>query len=976
MMNVKQPIIKATMSIPINQSFQNFKENQANLEAKQENKKLYLTKINREGGIEQKRGVGWLIATVKHTFYRVIDYAGSTDLIGKWERQQWNELFQKNIDNFIQSFNPQEELTPLIKELKAFKQEDLSNRGDATNVSKDIPVSQQKMVKNVDLVIGRILSRLNINIDETILTLNDTIKKAQKEKNIDLQKLSEILSPDHKIPANDTERLDEMKMILHCAEIKLKINQLFNKLQEKYGKSYQQQNQADPIHQKLKEEHRQLLDFLGDVELKSMQQASDVYLARLKESGYIDQHWQQGKGDERISPEEREIVGKIISLDYAANEEVTLTLKHVSADLAKNIFDTKVLETVADRHYSPLNENDPQTRLNNLKLIEACITIKSLEDNKKSLLKEKTLAESQNMIDYYKIDLIIDISKTYKDRMIGAPQQKSLTPEEKDIVDRINQNYVINHPQEFPPAFVKLQTLLKEANIRTSSFQLLQKLNDPDLDQTKKLKIALKFSNWQEIETLLTEIKKWHLDTGKNVLQYTLDLQSLSHMIEECKTFPNQFMEMHRKFVKENGSVAVEGEEIVPTNDQLKAAFQLSLPMFEEISMNTNGKNALMARITQVILCGEEVGTIPYPTDGACFTFQEIRGLCEDIPIQNAGTPWHWDIDATAKASQPPEEQQIPLTREQNRAGVEGKITTAFNDYMRGTIITIKDIPYEISQSTGMQQYLLQLRLDYADYLQKNPKAINETLEFDRDFCQTLGLSLTDDKLSQGNFNAFIAKASNKAGVSNNNARLGEAYKELFGDYSQLEDDQIQSIMNATSDRWHSIPEARVELDFLLRVHLIKMLLMTSQSTLGGVRADAIHANLNEHLLPRRFLSIVNKGDQIPDVLIHPLVVSDGTERSIVVEPDSIKLSVTEGWSFNFSAMDKEPIQTLIGSQDVGNLSGISVVKARRNYTLPQLGTIDEQKPHSVLTNFKEIKVSPYMLPFLDELPKAFGTLS
>jgi hypothetical protein len=107
---------------------------------------------------------------------------------------------------------------------------------------------------------------------------------------------------------------------------------------------------------------------------------------------------------------------------------------------------------------------------------------------------------------------------------------------------------------------------------------------------------------------------------------------------------------LHDKFKSNFGTVPIVDGQLRPSLKQLKGAFELSI---KEIVPHLPDKltpegQVLLARMTQYIMCGDQINSIAYPENEFCFTTQEFSTIEDKLELpKQFHNPFEWHIKAS-----------------------------------------------------------------------------------------------------------------------------------------------------------------------------------------------------------------------------------------------------------------------------------------------------------------------------------------
>ncbi len=932
-----------------------FANNYLDLHERKKENRLYLTTMNKEGRIEEKTGLGKVGAMILHGILKKFDDLTGSNYVKNWENNRYKDLFNANSSYLLKP--------PPSTKIKATL----------------IPPDHNK--------IDKVIEKWNYIQPPDSHELKGNFKKISEElKGIDKTKLEKILSPGHVIPTGDQERLEELELVEKC----LKLAPLIREIVKTYAVPTDVEKITDPhVRQRAKEynlarqnELKIMTHLLDERKVGAIPLVSDRYISVLTQPGdsYIQNKWKQGKG--QIASDESDCVGRILALlnnlAILNNKEYgNYQLKEINDLLYKHKLPSADLESISQ---SPWGDG-ALNRKEKLEILLHCLEIKEpLNLCKSDFDQIKDVPDGiKQRLDVGKIELVDNAIKAYGEKPITSDQKDdySLNREETALVDKINQRYVLSHKDDFPLDFAKLQleSLLHKSNItRKDLLTIAQK----GLQNEKDLELALKFAEWPEIEKCLNEVKKWEKGGSQEIIDISVDVKKLEKAIEESKNYPEKFDIQRAQFNLNNPEpVKVENGIITPTKTQLQTAFKMTLDLFDKVPpITSDAQGAMMARITQMIMVGkDQLDKVPYPSDAACFTWKDSEKLKDEFEISDSKTPWNWELMFEAT-------HQPDLSTDKPYDVVKRLVYQTMKDYMRQGNPSVEKRVYGITDPKELKAFLNDFSKNYYEHLKKNPQAMTSMQEFNQSFCKSIGLP--EGRLTQEEFNSLLTHGIKEVG----NKTLEKPYIEAFTNVKftnkQLADIQapttkwVYDLAAPDPTKWEYDEVASEQFNEMLRIHVLKMIMMTHQGIQGGIDPFDIDPKFMSHRQMNRFLNLSDKTTHFKNWMIGPS--NTAHKRITDLQANSYHIGLDQAWILAYFG---DPAEVPPQGKKLVDLQEKQITVMRNTYMfdVPSLDDIslaptETEKPHSKLTYFSDIRVSPFLYDFMNDFENEYGPLT
>ncbi len=586
---------------------------------------------------------------------------------------------------------------------------------------------------------------------------------------------------------------------------------------------------------------------------------------------------------------------------------------------------------------------------------------------KKYNLKEGTLLDDE------KIETIFAKAEDSAVLNFDDVEFKNLSVNQQERVFTLHQKYVMTFPNKFPAAYVNLQTIYKQYDLTPNDLTKAKiVLNQPA--KAEALQLALKLAAWPQIKSCLAEIDR---DPKKTAIPTSFfNLENLNEVVTACQKFPAAFVSVKQEQFEEISPKLF--EQLAPTRDQnsislpslaqLKLTCETTLKVFEEtlliektsptgfIVLDTEAQNALLARVIQHVLYGDKANNLVYPKNSTCFTCQEFEKLSERLAIKNDQNPWFFYLKNSSdyiKSDKTPQSFQLIL--------IHG-LRQTFRDFGGMFSLQIDGKDYLMNDPEKCRPFLETFFEQYLNYMKNNPEKLQQTVEFNQLFCRDFGLNYP---LSKENYERLMTTALEQVISSINNEKAA-LFLETFVTNNPLDDQFLNDLDLGLESQ---------ELQSLLRLHLIKTMLLTSQGVMGAITPKDIDPEITDHSTSNLFKNIMQDMN---------FVTQNSSARILDIHPDSYSIGVKEEWKLmNQPVLDyEEKYKNLEESKDAAVQAKIkmanhqfSVFQADRLFEVPSISAIsynNADQHHSELVNFKDILISPYLWPYFDTILEVF----
>jgi hypothetical protein len=290
----------------------------------------------------------------------------------------------------------------------------------------------------------------------------------------------------------------------------------------------------------------------------------------------------------------------------------------------------------------------------------------------------------------------------------------------------------------------------------------------------------------------------------------------------------------------EKVSVGVDGK--LQTNlGQLKSAFDLTLERIIPALSDSIAPQykILVARMTQYILCGQEINTVPFPEDEFCFTCKELNEV-EDVQIID-NNPFQYYVESSqiyVKAKKPT--TQFEANNDVNKRVIDDCLKQFSRDLNRHKGgIHFKEKTYHIQSAKELSDLFLAIKNDYCHNLCDKDQH-SKLIEFNQSVNDNAGISNTLTKVE-------FKKLLEVTFAQENHNLDSEGVDAIIGSIS-LNGDDIQKLKTIFPDK--NDDTLKGEMEAQLISHFIQIMSLLNQTSSAIFLDPKEHPNvkLNEGL--------------------------------------------------------------------------------------------------------------------------------